>query len=221
VSSATHERLFGYQRAFDHPVTTMLVLAIVVALIAAPLVFVALQFVGRVGPSQQQELWRRYRSWLVLILVMLGPVLLGAAWTILFVFLLSLLCFREFARATGLFREKVISLVVVLGVFALYFAVLDHWYDLFVALFPLTIGAIALATVGADRPRGYIQRVALGVLGYALFGSGLAHLGYMANDTHYRPQIILILLAVEANDVFAYTCGKAFGQRKLVPHTSP
>jgi len=221
MSSATHERLFGYRHAFDHPMTAVLALAIVAVMVAAPLLFLVLQLLGRVGPSQRRELWRRYRSWLALILLMLGPVLLGAAWTILLVFILSLLCFREFARATGLFREKVISLVVVLGIFAVTFAVLDHWYDLFVALFPLTIGTIALATLGADRPQGYIQRVALGVLGYALFGCGLAHLGYMANDKHYRPQIILILLAVEANDVFAYTCGKAVGRRKLVPHTSP
>ena len=32
---------------------------------------------------------------------------------------LSLLCYREYARATGLFREKTVSLVIVLGILAL------------------------------------------------------------------------------------------------------
>src|SRR3712207_8238755 len=40
------------------------------------------------------------------------------------------------------------------------FAVLDHWYGFFVALFPLTVGAVAVTGILADQPHGYIQRVA-------------------------------------------------------------
>ena len=40
---------------------------------------------------------------------MIGPVLLGAAWLMLAVLILGLLCFREFSRATGLFRERGIN----------------------------------------------------------------------------------------------------------------
>ena len=58
-------------------------------------------------------------SWLVLVPVLGVPVLLGAAWTMAAVTLLSLFCYREYARATGLFREKFISLLVVLGILAL------------------------------------------------------------------------------------------------------
>src|SRR5262249_46596535 len=65
------------------------------------------------------------------------------------------------------------------------------------------------------------QRVALGVLGFTLFGSALGHLGYMANDTNYRPIMLLVVVAVEANDVFAYLAGKTLGRRKLAPNTSP
>jgi phosphatidate cytidylyltransferase len=153
--------------------------------------------------------------------LMLGPVLLGAFWTIAGIGLLSLFCYREYARATGLFREKLLSLVLMLGIVAVTLATLDHWYRLFVALTPLMVAVIAATGLLADRPNGYIQRVGLAVLAFLLFGTSMGHLGYFANDTNYRPYLILLVLAVEANDIFAYCCGKLFGRRKLAPNTSP
>src|SRR6266545_6230325 len=149
------------------------------------------------------------------------PILAGAFWTILAVVTLSFLCYREYARITGLFRERTISLIVVIGILFITFAALDNWYRLFVALFPLTVALIATGGLILDQPKGYIQRVGLGVLGFALFGSALGNLGYMANDWNYRPILLLIIFAVELNDIFAYICGHLFGHRKFVPNTSP
>jgi phosphatidate cytidylyltransferase len=157
----------------------------------------------------------------VLVPLLAVPVLLGAAWLIGVVFVLSLLCYREFARATGLFREKLISALVVLGTAATFGAVLDHWYSLFGALPALTAAAIAALTILSDRPKGYIQRVALGLFGYLFTGYALGHLAYMGNDANYRPIVLLLVVAVELNDVFAFVTGKAFGRGKLAPNTSP
>jgi phosphatidate cytidylyltransferase len=89
------------------------------------------------------------------------------------------------------------------------------------ALGPLTMLVIAALAILSDRPKGYVQRVALGVLGFFLFGVGLGHLGYFANDGDYRPILVLILVGVEMNDIFAYLSGKLLGRRKLCPQTSP
>src|SRR5439155_19922059 len=142
-------------------------------------------------------------------------------WTMLVIALLSLLCYREYARATGLFREKLISILVVLTILAVHLTVLDNWYGLFVALFPFSIGAIASFTLFEDRPKGYIQRVALGAFAFALFGSCLGHLAFLANDAAYRPWMIFLFAAVELNDVAAFVSGRLFGRRKLCPNTSP
>ncbi len=217
----TTERLFGFQHAFDHPATLGMTLIIAAVLLIAPLVYWLLGRAGKIAPHEQTELWRRYRSWLGIAPILLAPILLGAFWTILGVAILSLLCYREYARATGLFREKVISLVVTLGILLVTFAVLDHWYGLFVAAPAFTVGFIASAAILRDEPKGYIQRVALGVFGFSLFGTCLAHLGYFANDDNYRPYLILIVLSVEMNDVFVYVIGKAVGRRLLAPNTSP
>lgn len=215
------DRLFGYQHAFDHPVTVGVTIGVAALLAAAFVITIVLKKTGKIGDKLYAELMARCTSWAVLVPLMLGPALLGAAYAIAAVAVLSLLCYREFARATGLFRHRDVSLIVVLGIFAITFAVADHWYGFFTALPPLTIAVLAAATILRDDPKGYIQRVALGIFAYLLFGVCLGHFGYIANDANYRPIMILIAAGVEMNDVFAFCCGKTFGRRKLAPHTSP
>jgi phosphatidate cytidylyltransferase len=221
MSSMNIGQLFDPARAFDDPVTRVTTATIAAAVVATPVLIRLLVRSGRIAGPLADELLVRARSWIVLAAAILLPILLGTGPTIVGVTILGLLCYREYARATGLFREKEVSLVVVLGILAVAFASLDHWYRLFVALVPLTVGIIAIAAILRDEPKGYVQRVALGVLGFVLFGSCLGHLGYLANDRQYRPLLILIFLAVELNDVFAFIVGKSFGRRKLAPKTSP
>jgi phosphatidate cytidylyltransferase len=221
MNNATWQRLFGFRHAFDHPVTVVLTLAVAALLLLASLLIFITTRAARSTADKRKELWDRYRSWIWLVLSILIPILAGAFWAIVAVATLSFLCYREYARITGLFRERTISLIVVIGILLLTFAELDNWYRLFVALFPLTVALIAIGGLIADQPKGYIQRVGLGVLGFALFGSALGNLGFIANDWNYRPILLLILCSVELNDIFAYICGHLFGHRKFVPNTSP
>ena len=211
----------AWGEVFAHPVTTGIVAATVGVVAFAAAVIAFLSATGRVRPDLRRELWLRLGSWLVLLPLMLGPVLLGRVWVIAAVTVLSLLCLREFDRATGLFRDHLIAGIVALGILFANFAALDHWYGFFVALWPLTTCVIAIASIPADRPQGYIQRTALGILAYMLFGAGLAHLGYMANDPGYRPILLLLLTAVPLSDVAAFTFGKLIGGPKFLPVTSP
>jgi phosphatidate cytidylyltransferase len=180
-----------------------------------------LSVTGKASEKLRKDLWDRYWSWLLFIPMMFGPVLLGAAWVIAGVAALGLVCYREFARASGYFRERLMSALVVAGILAVSAAVADHWYGFFVAIPPLMMGIMAAAAILADQPRGYIQRLALGVFAFLLFGVCLGTLGYFANDTQYRPILLWLISAVELNDIFAYITGKALGRRKLAPNTSP
>ncbi len=214
-------RLFGVQHAFQDGLTVGICITIAVGLAASGLLIRELVRRGKVNEPTGLELNQRWRSWLWLVLAIVVPVLAGAFWTILAVCALSLLCYREFARVTGVFRERTISIVVVAAILALGFAALDHYDRLFFACGPLGVALIVVGTIQADRPQGFIQRVGLGVLGFVLFGYSLGYLGLMANAREFRPLLLLIFLSVELNDVFAYCCGKSIGGPKLLPNTSP
>jgi phosphatidate cytidylyltransferase len=204
-----------------HPATLGITLFLMALLVIAPVVIFVLQRLGRLTPTMRKELHARYLSWLVLVPLMVAPILMGRLTTIAAFGLLSLFAYREFARATGFFRNRALSATVVIGIALMLFAAADHWYGFFVALPSLVVSLIVIVAVLADSPQGYLQRVALGIFAFALFGVCLGHIGYLANDHNFRPMLLLILLCVELNDVFAFCCGKLFGSRKLAPHTSP
>lgn len=204
-----------------HPVAFWITAGIVAALALTPLIFLVLGKAGKLDPKLHDDLWTRYKSWLFLAPLMVLPLLVNRFTAIGGVGILSILCYREFARATGLFRHRSISAVVALGIFLVTFAAADHWYGFFVALSSLVISALVIVALFEDQPKGYIQRVALGVFAFSLFGVCLGHFGYFANDRRGQAFLLSILLCVELNDVFAYCTGKLFGRRKLAPQTSP
>ncbi len=215
------QRLFDATRAFDHPVTIGVVAAIALGLVSGSILVRVLRRTQRVSAETFNELIARTRSWYLLAAAMALPILLGAAWVWAFFLLLSLFCFREYSRATGLAASRTEMASVVIAILVTYFAVLDHWMGLFTTSWALGICLIAAAGIVPDQPKGYIQRVALAIVGFALFGVSLGHLAFISNDELFRPMLLWILLCVELNDVFAYLSGKTFGKRKLVPNTSP
>ncbi len=211
------ERLFGFRQAFQEPAVVTILGLLVLLLVVSPIIILILDRVVGLDPALRDDLRRRYLSWLILVPIIAMPVLLGAAWTILAVAALSLFCFSEFAEATGLFRDKLMCLLVVVGILALAFAVADHWYRLFVALTPMSIVVITAVATSRDRPKGYIQRVALAIFGFILFGTCLGHVSFMANDAHYRSLILLLVFSAQLNDIFAFVVGRSLGGPKLAP----
>jgi phosphatidate cytidylyltransferase len=217
----TWERLFDFRRALDEPAVVWIVGLLILLLLVTPPIILMLDRLVGLDPDRRQDLRRRYVSWLIMVPIILLPVLLGAAWTILAVAAMGLLCFREFAAATGLFRDKLMCLLVLVGILALAFAAADRWYRLFVALTPMSIIVITAVATSLDRPKGYIQRVALAIFGFLLFGTCLGHLSYLTNALNYRSLILLLIFSTQLNDVFAYVVGKSLGGPKLAPQTNP
>src|SRR5437870_1669332 len=166
MNPAARERLFGIEHAFDSSATALVLTVVVGVLLLVPVVFWFFARVIGTEPARLKDWWRRNLAWLVIVVLFAVPILAGAFWAIVFVGLLSLFCYREYARATGLFREKLISLLVAVMILAIHLTVLDNWYNAFVALFSLTMAALGGVALIQDRPQGYIQRVALATFAF-------------------------------------------------------
>ncbi|HEX8295245.1 MAG TPA: phosphatidate cytidylyltransferase, partial [Chthoniobacteraceae bacterium] len=136
-----------------HPVTFWILVSLAAALALTPVIFLALEKARPLAPALRSDLWLRYKSWLVLTPLMVLPLVAGRLLAILAVGVLAALCYREFSRATGLFRERLVSAVVALGLFLITFAIADHWYGFFLALHSLVVSAIVIFALFMDQPK--------------------------------------------------------------------
>ncbi len=173
--------------------------------------------------------WSSYRGWLVMVPIVMGTIFLGRTATIIGITLLALFGFREFARATGLYSDWLMTGTVYVGIVLL--GLVAHlidprlkgpgWYGMFMALPVYVIGAILLVPILRNRSKGQLQQVALAIVGIVYFGWMFSHLGYLDNSPYAYGYLLYLIFAVEVNDIAAFTCGKLFGKHKLRENISP
>lgn len=175
------------------------------------------------------SVWRTFLGWLImapLIVLFFGV----GRWTaLIFLFFLAIAGVREFARATGLYRDWWMMGVVYLGitlVFVMAFVIDPRrgepgWYGMFMALPVYVVAMILLVPIAQNRAKGQLQSVSLAILSFVYFGWMFAHLGFLANRPNGFGYLFFLVFAVEINDISAFLFGKLFGQRKLIPNISP
>ena len=188
-----------------------------------------LVLLSRVFHCRIASIWRTYRSWLVMVPLVLVVLVAGRVATILSVAALAACAFREFARATGLCRDSWITGAVYVGIAAVTASSLvedpwQHvpgWYGLFMTMPVYIVCLILIVPIARNRTTGQLQNSALAVLGFIYVGWMFSHVGFLANSPHAYGYLLFLLMAVESNDVAAFTWGKLVGRRKLREAISP
>lgn len=173
--------------------------------------------------------WKAYCGWLLMAPLALGAIFLGRAASIVFFTILAIFGCKEFARATGLYRDWLMTGGVYLGIVAcgIISLVADPklgvpgWYGLFMALPVYVIAGILLIPIVRNRSQGQLQALALAIVAYSYFGWMFGHLAFLSNAKYAYSYLFYLLFAVELNDVAAYTTGKLFGRHQLRSNISP
>lgn len=175
---------------------------------------------GKLSASVHAELIRRMRTWAVIIPAVSLPILLGPVALAVGITTLGLFLYREFARATGIGKDRALGFPILIGFAVIALAMIRHQHGLLLFSAPLVAGLTMVGGLLNDRPAGYLKRIGCANLGFMICGVWPAHLGFLAHWT--SPALLLwLVLAVELNDVFAYLSGKLLGRRALCPNTSP
>jgi len=173
--------------------------------------------------------WKAYRGWLVMVPAVLLCLFLGRYASIILFTLLSMLGFREYARATGLDDDWWMTGAVYIAILAvgILSAIPDPttaqrgWYGLFIALPVFVIAVLMFIPILRNRATGQLRNLALAILGFMYIGWMFGHLSFMTNATNAYGYLFYILFAVELNDVAAFTFGRLFGRHPLRSNISP
>ena len=192
---------------------------------------VVLSFFTWVLKKEMRSVWLTYRSWLIMAPLILGSIFLGRVVTILVLSLLAVLGFKEFARATGLYRDWWMTGAVYVGIVAVCVLTLVRhptpenkglgWYGFFMALPVYVIALIILIPIVRNRVEGQLQTVSLAIVGFLYIGWMFGHIGFLANASHHYGYLLYLILAVELNDVAAFTFGRLFGKHPFRSNISP
>jgi phosphatidate cytidylyltransferase len=175
------------------------------------------------------SLWATYFGWLVMIPLVFFMIAWGRTPFILFIIALGIIGFIEFARATRLIEDRILTGLVILAILAMGVVIWMEdprlrkpgWYGMF-AIMPVWFTALLMIVpVVRNQPSGQLKSIALALVGFTYFGWMFGHLAYFANSENAYGYLLFIFFAVSAADIAAFTFGKLYGHRQLVSNISP
>lgn len=170
-----------------------------------------------------KSLWVKYFAWFLIIPPIIFPLLYNRLLFAAVFQIISILCFREFSRMTGLWKDRRYMIVCYLALCIVYLPVYigKTAYGAFQAFPIFAITAVLLVPVMRDEYMHMVQKTSLGMLGVAYFGWFLAHVPFLKNSNNGVELVFFLILLTAINDASAYLGGSVLGKHKLAPHLSP
>jgi phosphatidate cytidylyltransferase len=216
------------QIALHDPVFRAYFLIVLISLALGGVVLAFLRFVLN---KETSSMFKTYRSWILMAGIGLLVVFLGRIAAIVGVTLLAIFAFKEFARASSLYRDWWMTGAVYAGIVTVGIAsLISHprgeepgsgWYGFFVAVPVFAIALILLIPILRNRAHGELQRMSLAIVGFIYIGWMFGHLGFLANARNAYGFVCFIIFATALCDVAAFTFGKIFGRHPLRSEISP
>jgi phosphatidate cytidylyltransferase len=202
-----------------------------IVLISLAIAGAVLGFLRLVLKKETASMFKTYWSWILIAGIGFIVVFLGRVPTIVGVTLLAIYAFKEFAHASGLYRDLWMTGAVYVGILTVGIASVisdprgeepgPGWYGFFVATPAFAIALILFIPILRNRARGELQSISLAIIGFVYIGWMFSHLGFMVNARNAYGFICYIVFATGLTDVAAFTFGKIFGRHPLRSEISP
>jgi len=178
----------------------------------------------RLFPKTQglsDKVWISFSPWFIMAPILF--LVVGAAQKIFpaALTLLSIFSVKEFAKATGLYKDWDFVGLVYLGIAGFYFSAWTRWYGLFVAMPVYGISLILMVPVFRNEFKGMLQKVALSIIALIYLGWFPSHLAFLGDHPHRYAYLLFLILGTVFNDAAAFLCGKFFGKSPLISNISP
>jgi phosphatidate cytidylyltransferase len=183
-----------------------------VAAVVAVIVTIGLLAVLRIPGA-----WVPLRTWFAILPIALGAMWLGHGPWALFVTVVSMFGFKEYARVTGLYRQTLFVVVVYGAIVAENAFALAGRYDWFMATPTWAILGLALVPIVLRRTEGMLQWFALAIVGVVFYGYFLAHLTYLYGSSLGLGYLLFVVLMTQLNDALQYIFGKVAGRHRWTP----
>jgi phosphatidate cytidylyltransferase len=175
------------------------------------------------------EIRIRTRSWWIMLFVLEGALYLGKAALLTLVGCLSFFALREYlSRVPTRTVDRKVLFWAFLSIPAQFLLIQREALVPFLCFIPLYgISVIALRILLTGQPKGFVLALSTFQLGLLTTVYSISHIAYLpllkdGQDYELSAGPLLFFICItQANDVFQFISGKAFGKTKIVPLISP
>jgi phosphatidate cytidylyltransferase len=218
--------------ALHDPTLRLFAIVIAAVLLAATLILLLLKYALRKNTTR---LWAIWRGWIIMAPLALAALVAGRIPFIVAVAVVAVFAFKEYARATGLYRDWPMTLAAYAAIAAAAVAIAlpDYdrphgqrpgWFDLFQATPVYAALMFLVIPILRNRAQGQLQQIAVAIVGFVLIGFMFQHVSFLTNAPRPYGPICFIVFATAVTDVAAYTFGTMLGKpgrHALRSHISP
>ncbi len=171
--------------------------------------------------SFADKVWVSFSPWFIMAPIAFLAVGAPQKIFILCLVVLSIFASKEFARATGLYKDWDFMGIVYLSIAGFYFSAWTGWHDLFCAMPVYALTLILMVPIFRNEYQHMLQKSALAIITVIYFGWFPAHLAFLGEHPQRYAYLLFLIIGTEWNDASAYLAGKIFGKTPLIANISP
>ncbi len=189
-------------------------------LLSSSIVVAIMSFIQKRRGLDARSVWVKYGMWYIMVPLIFGSIFDRITFQIV-IFLISVLGFLEYARATGISKDLLLLCVSFMAIGFVFLTVIASCYEIH-QLMPLcAVLSVLLVPIFRRDYKGMGVKCSMAIFGIIYFGWFVSYFALMRNSSNGILYASFFLILVAVNDAMAYMVGSLIGRHKLIPQLSP